>query len=258
MSRHESQDWSTRAASFGAVADLYDRIRPSYPAAALAWALQPLEPVGPDAWVVADIGAGTGIMTRLVAASGHRAIAVEPDDQMRERLAGATPGAVALAGRAEAIPLPDASVDAAVAAQAYHWFDHSEAHTELARVIRPGGTFAAIWNDRDDSLGWAREYTRIIEGVRGHSAADAGRSAPSYGDGFGPVELQRFRHTVRSTPELLVQLLQSRSYYLTAAPARQASLVDEVVELTHTHPDLAGRDEFELSYLTSVYRAVRQ
>jgi SAM-dependent methyltransferase len=208
--------------------------------------------------VVADIGAGTGIMTRLVAASGHRVIAVEPDEQMRARLAEATPGAVALPGRAEAIPLPDASIDAAVAAQSYHWFDGPNAHAELARVIRPGGIFAAIWNDRDDSVGWAREYTRIIGGVRGFSTGEPGRSLPSYGDAFGPVELERFRHAVRYTPQLLVQLLQSRSYYLTAAPEVQAGLVAEVVELTRTHPELAGRDEFELRYLTSVYRAVRR
>jgi SAM-dependent methyltransferase len=255
MSQHESDHWSTRAVSFGAVAELYDRTRPRYPDAALSWALRPL---GPGAWVVADIGAGTGIMTRLIAAAGHHGIAVEPDDQMRARLAATTPAAVALAGRAEAIPLPDASLDAAVAAQAYHWFDRADAHAELARVVRPGGIFAAIWNDRDESVDWLREFSRIIEGVRGQSTADAGRSVPSFGTGFGPVQLEQFRHSVQATPGQLVELLQSRSYYLTAGAALQASLVDDVVELARTHPDLAGRDEFELSYITSVYRAVRR
>lgn len=255
MSTQESEQWRRQAASFGAVADLYDEVRPSYPAEALDWALGPL---GSGSWQVADIGAGTGIMTRLLLAAGHRAIAVEPDPQMRRRLAEATPEATVLAGRAEEVPLPDGAVDGAVAAQAYHWFDRPNTHAELARIIRPHGIFAAIWNDRDDSAGWVRDYTRIIEGIRGEdSSAYAGRTAPSFGDQFGPVVLEQFRHAVPTTPERLVRLLQSRSYYLTADPERQAGLAAEVMTLATRHPDLTGRSEFELPYVTSVYRAVR-
>lgn len=249
--------WRERARSFGPAAAIYDRVRPTYPSAAVAWALAPL---GRGRWRVADIGAGTGIMTRVLASMGHDAVAIEPDDQMRQRLAAATPGVEVLAGGAESLPLGDASIDAAVAAQAYHWFDRDRANSELGRVIRRGGVFAAIWNDRDDAVSWVGEYSWIVEGDRGPdgSGADTGRAkSPSYGDGFGPVEYAEFRHAITHTPESLVALLKSRSYFITATPARQAALESEVRNLADTHPDLAGRDEFDMPYLTVVYRASR-
>ena len=236
--------------SFGAAAAHYDAVRPSYPPAAVDW---PLAPLGPGRARVADIGAGTGIMTRLLHAAGHEVIAVEPDPLMRARLTETTPEVTALAGSAEAMPFDAASIDAAVAAQAYHWFDHDRAHAELARVIRPGGVFAAIWNERDESVAWVRELSRIVARRPGDESV-----IDSYGPAFGPVERAAFRHSTRHTPQSLVRLMQSRSYYLRASPARQRRLEQEILDLARTHPDLAGRPEFELPYETLVFRAVRR
>src|SRR5215470_7435752 len=108
------------ALSFGTAAQRYDRYRPTYAEEALVWA------VGPGSSRVADLGAGTGILSRLARSAGHQVIAVEPDGLMRERLVEASPGVLAVGGRAEAIPLADASVDAAVAGQSYHWFDPAQ------------------------------------------------------------------------------------------------------------------------------------
>jgi SAM-dependent methyltransferase len=245
-----------RASSFGPAAALYDRVRPTYPAAAVDWALGPL---GPGRWRIVDLGAGTGIMTRLLLSLGHETIAVEPDDQMRQRLSETT-DARALAGSAESMPLPDASTDGAIAAQAYHWFDHDQAHIELARAIRPRGVFAAVWNERDETVDWVVEYSRIVEGDRspeGRGADTSGNVVTSYGENFGPVESEVFRHTVSHTPDSLVSLLKSRSYFLTAPPQRQADLEAAVRDLATSHPDLAERSEFELPYVTVVYRAKR-
>jgi SAM-dependent methyltransferase len=249
------------ALSFGPAAELYDTIRPSYPVEAVAWALAPL---GPGRRRVADLGAGTGIMTRLLLAAGHEVVPVEPDPLMRSRLEEVTAGVTAVAGSAEAIPLDDAGVDGAVAAQAYHWFDRPRAHAELARVIRPGGVFAAIWNHRDESVAWAAEYSRIVgggsvggAGIGAGDPADHDHAVDSYGPGFGPVERGVFPHSTRQTPQSLVRLMQSRSYYLRASAARQRELVQAILDLTRTHPDLAGRPEFDLPYQTLVFRAVR-
>ena len=245
-----------RASSFGPAAALYDRVRPSYPAAAVDWALGPL---GSGRWRVIDVGAGTGIMTRLLLSLGHDTIPVEPDEQMRQRLADTTE-AGCVAGSAESIPLDDSAADGAIAAQAYHWFDRDRAHAELARVIRPGGVFAAVWNDRDESVNWVIEYSHIVEGDRGPdgSGADMARGRlESYGQNFGPVESAVFRHSVRHTPDSLVSLLKSRSYFLTASPERRTALEAEVRALAMEHPDLAGNSEFELPYVTVAYRASR-
>jgi SAM-dependent methyltransferase len=257
--------WRTRAASFGPAAKLYHAVRPGYPIDAIAWALAPvLDQVAAgrsgEPSKIMDLGAGTGILTRQLVGLGHHVLAVEPDEQMRTLLARTAPGATVLAGRAEHIPLPDADVHAGIAAQAYHWFDRERAHPELARVIRPGGVFAAVWNVRDDAIGWVGAYSRIVEGHRGPDGVDldGGRLAnATFGPGFGRVSEAEFRHAVRHTPDSLVELLRSRSYYLTATERDRASMAEQVANLAASHPDLAGRAEFDLPYLTRVYRAVR-
>jgi SAM-dependent methyltransferase len=130
--------------SFDRAADAYERTRPDYPDALLE-----LVPVRADATVL-DLGAGTGKLTRVLARRYRQVIAVEPLDGMRTILEAVVPEAESRAGRAEAIPLAEASVDAVFAAQAFHWFANEAAVAEIARVLRPGGVLALVWNDRDE------------------------------------------------------------------------------------------------------------
>jgi SAM-dependent methyltransferase len=245
--------WLERRSSFGPAAQLYDEIRPTYPEPAVAWALRPL---GLDVARVADIGAGTGIMTRVLLGLGNPTVAVEPDPQMLARLVATTPAAGAVVGRAEALPLAAGCVDGAVAAQAYHWFDRDRAHAELARVIRAGGVLAAIWNERDERESWVRRYSELIE--RDQGPGDHQGHRPDFGGLFSPVEFRQFAHAVMHTPESLLTLVRSRSYYITASAERQVELLAEVRELIRTHHDLAGRTEFPLPYVTQVFRAQRR
>jgi SAM-dependent methyltransferase len=101
---------------------------------------------------VLDLGAGTGKLTRVLAERYRDVTAVEPLANMRAMLERVVPGVTALPGSAERIPLDDASVDGVFAAQAFHWFDKPVALPEIARVLRPGGVFAIVWNERDDDL----------------------------------------------------------------------------------------------------------
>lgn len=241
-----------RALSFGPAAEQYDQLRPSYPAEALRWALgeQPVR--------VVDLGAGTGILTRGLVALGHDVVPVEPDQAMRERLAAASPGLAPLAGYAEQVPLPDRSVDAVIAGQAYHWFDRERTHPEVARVLRPGGVFAAVWNKRDESVPWVAELSTISDDdTAGRGIREPDPALGSFGPWFGPVEQATFTHHTSHTPDTLVGLIATRSYYLTASPARQRELEQRVRRLCATHPALAGRSTFDLPYRTVVYRAVR-
>jgi SAM-dependent methyltransferase len=255
-----AQALSRQAQSFGAAAELYDRIRPTYPAEALTWALT----AGNGGKRVVDLGAGTGIMTRVLVGLGYDVVAVEPDQLMRERLVAASPGVHALAGAAELIPLPEGSVDGVVAAQSYHWFDPARSLAEIARVIRPGGAFAAIWNDRDESVPWVRQYTDIIEGVAGSAGrhdVSRHRSDPAsvnFGERFTAAENATFQHETTQTAAGLLDLMHSRSYYLTGSPALRAELDEQVRALVAEHPDLRGREEFPLPYVTTVFRATRR
>lgn len=241
-----------RALSFGAAAATYDQTRPTYPEAALRWALgdRPLR--------VIDLGAGTGILSRVLLRLGHEVVPVEPDEAMRAQFRKATPGVTPLAGRAEEIPLPDASVDAVVAGQAYHWFDKERTHAELARVIRPGGRFAPVWNVRDASAPWVAALSAIADdALGGHGIREADRSPSSFGEGFSRPERATFDHRVRHTPESLLAMVTTRSSYLTAPPAVRATIEQRVRQLCATHPDLAGRDSFDMPYQTVVLRATR-
>lgn len=250
MSQRINQDG--RGLSFGAAASAYDQLRPHYPTDAVRWALgdRPLR--------VVDLGAGTGILSRAVAALGHEVIPVEPDDTMRDRLASASPGLVPLAGYAERIPLPDASADAIVAGQAYHWFDPGPAHAEIARVLRPGGVFAPMWNRRDESEPWVAALSTITDDdPAGRGGAEPAERPGSLGPAFSPAEHARFAFSTTHTPDTLVGLITTRSYYLTAPPPRRRELERRVRELCARHPALAGRASFTLPYRTDTYRARR-
>jgi SAM-dependent methyltransferase len=135
-----------RELSFDRVADEYERTRPTYPPEVLD--LLPLQ----DDAAVLDLGAGTGKLTRVLAARYRDVTAVEPLGNMRALLERVVPEVTALAGSAERIPLDDSSVDAVFAAQAFHWFDKSLALPEIVRVLRAGGLFAVVWNQGDDDL----------------------------------------------------------------------------------------------------------
>lgn len=130
------------------VAD-YIRYRPDYPPALLGW-LQQAQGLAAGA-VVADIGAGTGISSRMFLDAGHEVIAVEPNAPMRDAAIaalGANPRFRAVDGNAEHTMLADASVDLISAAQAFHWFDQDAIKPEWRRILRPGGWVAVYWNSR--------------------------------------------------------------------------------------------------------------
>ena len=169
------------ARSFDLAADEYERTRPDYPASALDDV-----PV-PATATVLDLGAGTGKLTRVLVRRYARVIAVEPLDGMRGILERVVPEAEALAGRAERIPLGDASVDAVFAAQAFHWFATDDAVVEISRVLRPGGVFCVIWNGPDESRPspLPRPYSDELEKLRAERSVGDG---PPFADliGRGP------------------------------------------------------------------------
>jgi SAM-dependent methyltransferase len=129
-------------------AEIYERGRPDYPAAAVERMVSRLDLR--SGRTVLDLAAGTGKLTRLLVPSKANVIALEPVREMRAELERRVPGVVVLAGTAERMPLTDRYVDAVTVGQAFHWFKQDEALREINRVLRPGGGVALIWNARDE------------------------------------------------------------------------------------------------------------
>jgi SAM-dependent methyltransferase len=237
---------ASRASSFGLAADAYRRARPGYPEEAARWL------VGPGATRVLDLAAGTGKLTERLLTLGLEVVAVEPDDAMRAQLHEAAPGALALAGRSDDIPLDDHSVDAVVVGQAWHWFDPATTLPELRRVLRAHGRLGVAWNVRDHTVEWGDAYTEIIH--RGDSLEPL-HGAPTLDDSFGELETATFAWRHRMPVQDLRTLAASRSNVLTLPPAEREDLLAAVDRLTRTHADLAGRDVVEMPYRTTCWRA---
>ena len=235
------------ASSFGAAAAAYARHRPDYAEAAVRWALEPA--AGPR---VLDLGAGTGKLTATLVSAGADVIAVEPDPAMLGELRGELPDVRALPGRAEAIPLPDASVDAVLAGNALHWFDMAVAGPEIARVLRPGGVLAGLWNVVDDRVGWVAGLARVSG-----SAAIGPRDTPAgwraETAGFGSAERAEFPHGQRRTADSLVATLATRAGMLVMPERERTVVLGRIRAFLARTPETAD-GEFTFPMLTCVLR----
>jgi SAM-dependent methyltransferase len=235
-----------QATSFGAVAAMYDRVRPPYPAGAIDWLLPP------GAARVADVGAGTGKLTRQLRERGLAVVAVEPSPGMREQLRRAVPGAAVVGGTGERLPLAGRSVDAVLYAQAWHWVDPALAVAEAARVLTPGGRLCLLWNLRDerDDL-----VARLSEIMQSWESRDAGGHQPAVGPPFAPPERFDTEWVYRLPPGAVADYVASRSYVITKPDGERAAMLRAVRELLATHPATAGGGEVSLPQVTRCTRA---
>jgi SAM-dependent methyltransferase len=240
------------ANAFGPAAVDYERARPSYPNGAIE-CLRKHAGVVPDA-VVCDLAAGTGKLTRLLAAVGARVIAVEPVPGMREQLQAAVPDAEVLDGVAENIPLDDQSVDTVTVAQAFHWFDFDVAMREIARVLKPGGTLAVLFNQRDDREPWVASMNEVIQW---HSRNASRYQKIDWTDmlvdaGFTGVGHEAIEWSQPMNRDLLASRVRSVSYVAKEPPDVQRDWVERVLAVVADFPD-----DFEMAYVTHVWWARR-
>jgi SAM-dependent methyltransferase len=233
----------------------YVRYRPTYPAAAFDRLLLGLG--DPARLVAADVGAGTGISTRILADRGVRVIAIEPNREMRAA-AGEDPRAEWRDGTAEATGLAAQSVDLVLCAQAFHWFRQLEAIAEFHRVLRPRARLALMWNsrDRDDPL--TRGYIEAIHEVNGEDPVE--RAPLDFGvihagGLFTPPELLTFPHQQTLDGPGLIGRATSASY-VPKEGAGFATLARRLNELFERHRDSTG--QVRMKYVTKLYLASRR
>lgn len=168
---------------------------------------------------IADVGAGTGLLTRGLLARGYEVVAVEPNPAMRkacDRYCGAFEHYRSVEGTAESMPLAAASVDLVTAAQAFHWFDVEQARAECLRVLTPHGKVALVWNDRDTSDPLHPALDEVFEAFGGEKraalVAHEDRSHVQEFFGAASAEVSSWPHEHAIGLEGLVSLAFSRSY----------------------------------------------
>ena len=234
-----------RARSFGSVAEAYDRGRPTYPAEAVAWL------AGGEAKVVLELGRRHRQADRELVDQGHAVFATEPDEAMLEVLRQRVPEVSAKVATAEEIPANDRSVDVVVVAQAFHWFDHEAALPEIARVLKPGGHVALVWNSRDERIPWVRRMGDLL-GRQDLDTSSAEQLVHS--DLFGFMEEATFKHWQEVNRETILDMARSRSSF---------AMMDEAERERHLADVLAfyddygrGMDGMQIPYVTRCYRAV--
>ncbi|WP_062135944.1 class I SAM-dependent methyltransferase [Demequina aestuarii] len=237
----------SQATSFGAAAGDYEQGRPGYPADAVAWLL------GASPGRVLDLGAGTGKLTALVADVAAEVVAVDPDVAMLETLTRSLPDVSTAVGQAEQIPLRDASVDAVLLGQAWHWVDVAAASAEIARVLRPGGTLGLIWNIRDSREPWVAGLGVAMHGSAAESLIEG--EGPRVAAPFSGLDTRRWEWARTMSADDVRAMVRSRSYYITG-DAEFRACVDRDVEAVLT--GLPSREgEVSLPYVTHAFRAHR-
>jgi SAM-dependent methyltransferase len=243
-----------RRLTFGAHADAYERARPAWPEEAARWL------VPEDAELVVELGAGTGKLTRAVAALGVRVVAVEPDPRMlavlRER------GLEGVEGSAEEIPVGDAEVDAVLAGSALHWFDLDAALPEFHRVLRPSGCLAFAWNHRDERHPMIAAMSEAIYASRPSRRTSGWRTrdwpaAVSAGRFFDDVERAEFPHVYELPREALGDHLRSYSGLASLEEMERAHVFERVAEIVDADPSLRDGERLRLPFIVDAYRATR-
>jgi SAM-dependent methyltransferase len=228
----------------------YEAARPSYPPDAVAWLVERLGIRAGSR--VCDLAAGTGKLTRLLVPTGAELVAVEPVPGMRATFRELVRDVPVIAATAEALPLRTGSLDALVAAQAWHWFDHDRAIAEARRVLPGGGALGLVWNARDRAEPWVATVWEIMDRVEKHAPwrdhdnwrDSAFRAMP----GFGALDRAEFRHRQSSTAEGVVRRIASVSHVAVLPEDERAAVLDEVRAVLATHPDVAGRSVVEIPY----------
>lgn len=246
-----------RAMSFGTVAEDYDRLRPSPAGAAVDWLLPERRHGRP--LTIVDLGAGTGLLSRALASRGARVVAVEPDERMRAVLAARSPGVRVVAGRAEQIPLPDASADGVCVSSAWHWMDQELAVPEITRVLRDGGRLGLVWTSRDRDTAWMHGLSERsgLSDARGQAYPRGGHREVTLpaGTPLRDIATAVFPFTRRMTAGTVIEWLGTYSRVITASEQdRDAYFAGVRAALAEHFP---GAAEIDVPLHSACWRADR-
>ena len=239
------------AEGFAVGAAAYVAGRPDYPPEIEAWLTQDLGLSSGK--TVLDLAAGTGKFSPRLLGTGAAVIAVEPVRAMLNELTRQYPRIDARSGSAEHIPLDDASVDAVVCAQAFHWFSTPQALREIHRVLKSGGALGLVWNVRDDRVPWVAALSQIMQPYEGDAPRFHSQKWRSVfpAEGFGPLREKRFPNRHTGSPEkVIIDRVLSVSFMAALSTDQRELVTSQLKEIIATYPELAGKAQVTFPYET--------
>ena len=259
-SMRQDENTAILSRSFGEVAQEYNRLRSGPSNEALEW----LVPEG--ASDVLELGAGTGILTRLLAERVAHVTAVEPDDRMRAVLAATEVSVEVVAGNAEQIPASASSVDVVIAQSAWHWVDEERAVPEVARVLRSGGRLSLVWTGPDRSVDWMRslwaggiifspeEQTAVDDRRRRRHLVnvDVGGDSP-----FLEPEKMLFQWTRPMAKADLVALATTYSAVITMDESARREHLDAMARFLDAYEPFTGLEVIDVPMRSFCWRATK-
>lgn len=249
--RDEQHERRRLGATFNEGGERYHALRPGYPREVVDWM------VGPAPRDVVEVGAGTGKLTAELVAAGHRVVAIEPAQDMLTQLVASLPGCAARIGTGEDTGLAAASADVVAYGQAWHWVDPEAGVAEAARVLRPGGVLALVWNFFDVDVDWVARFAQAMHGGESKPGQARSESADDVRAPFRRQSQRTFRWMHRMTSADLAALVTTRSYYLELDAPGRADLEQQVREVVAREHGGVDDRVVEVPHVTEAFRFVR-
>ena len=245
---------------FSGLAEVYAKCRPDYPAEAVDFILARCG-LAPGARLV-DVGSGTGISARLFARRGLEVIGVEPNADMRRQAAAeplppGVPRPSYRDGRGEATGLPDAFVDAVLAAQAFHWFEPETALREAHRILKPGGWVVLLWNERDNADAFTAAYGAVVRSAPEAARVEGPRGRAGEPLLSSPLFEEARRDLFRHRQEVDLQGLLGRAFSASHAPREPDRAEQFAADLQAVYHRFQRDGQVVICYETAVYTGRR-
>lgn len=243
------------AQGFRHSAELYQQVRPSYPAEIAAW-LQQYYQTQTEPHCM-DLGAGTGKFLPTLQSLTPHILAIEPIDQMRAELQAQYPNINCQAGLSHALPCVSQSIDAVFCAQAFHWFANTESLDEMARVLKAQGDLFLIWNQRDLAVDWVNAIAKLIYPLEGNTpryhSGQWQKVIQTYGGFTEKNQLMwRFDH-VGTVEQVVSKRLMSTSFIAALSDLEQLNLKQQIEQIVQRYTGLNATDEIAFPYVTHLY-----
>ncbi|HWC14068.1 MAG TPA: class I SAM-dependent methyltransferase [Actinomycetota bacterium] len=244
-----------RARAFDRVVDAYERGRPGYPPEAVDRLTTALD-IGPRSTIL-DLGAGTGKLTKLLIGSGATVLAAEPLPNMRMQLASSVPDAVALAAKAEALPLRPKTVNAVMVAEAFHWFSFPEAVREIHHVLKPGGGLGLLWNwPAESGQKWTGQIRHVLDSygkdARNFHTTPWRATLEQSGD-FTRVSEATIPWLFESTSDTLLARIESISFIAELPSRERVEVLEEIEQILQNDPETKDGAVISSPYNTHLF-----